>query len=45
MEERKNIVQSDKCLLRAQEKAADPGSASSKTWSCVLPLACKHISE
>lgn len=34
MEERKNIVQSDKCLLRAQEKAADPGSASSKTELC-----------
>lgn len=35
MEERKNTVPSDECLLRAQEKAADLGSASSKTWSCV----------
>lgn len=45
MEERKNTVQFDKCLLRAQEKAADPGSANSKTWSHVQPLACKQISE
>lgn len=40
---RKSTVQPNTCLLSTQGKATDSCVVSSKAWSCVQPLAYKHV--